>query len=95
MLPLRAGEEIVDAEHVVPCGQQPLAQMRAEEAGAAGDQDAFDRVLHCTPSDVNRTTFSFISTDTSSALQIFAAGSRDCLPKCSSGLLCAMFRYSP
>ena len=41
MLSLRAGEEVVDAEHVVALGQQPLAQMRAEEAGAAGDENAF------------------------------------------------------
>ena len=39
MLSLAAGEEIVDAEHVVAGRQQPLAEMRAEKAGAAGDQD--------------------------------------------------------
>jgi hypothetical protein len=37
----RRGVEIIDAEHVLALGQQPLAQVRAEEAGAAGDQDAF------------------------------------------------------
>ena len=36
----RAGEEVVDAEHVVPVREQPLAEERAEEAGAAGDKDA-------------------------------------------------------
>ena len=36
---LAAGEVVVDAEHVVALGQQPLAQVRPEEAGAAGDQD--------------------------------------------------------
>src|SRR5689334_12779204 len=34
----RAREEIVDTQHVVTVGQQPLAKMRAEEAGAAGHQ---------------------------------------------------------
>ncbi len=40
MLRSCAGEEIVDAEDVGALGQQPLAQMRAEKAGAAGDQNA-------------------------------------------------------
>ena len=40
---LGAGEEVVDAEHVVAALQQPLAQMRAEEAGAAGDEGAFSQ----------------------------------------------------
>jgi hypothetical protein len=35
-----AGEEVVDAEHFVALLQQSIAQMRAEEARAAGDQDA-------------------------------------------------------
>ena len=35
-----AGEEIVDADDIGALGQQALAQMRAEEAGAAGDQNA-------------------------------------------------------
>ena len=35
---LGAGEVVVDAQHVVAVGEQPLAQVRAEEAGAAGDQ---------------------------------------------------------
>ena len=34
----RAREEIVDAQHVVAVGQQALAEMRAQEAGAAGDE---------------------------------------------------------
>ena len=38
MLLLGAGEEIVDAEHVVAVGEQALAQVRAEKAGAAGDK---------------------------------------------------------
>ena len=40
MLRLAPGEEVVDAEHFVAVLEQPLAQMRAEESGAAGDQDA-------------------------------------------------------
>ena len=36
----RAGEEVVEAHDLVPIGEQALAQMRAEEAGAAGDQNA-------------------------------------------------------
>ena len=36
-----AGEEIVDAQHLVAVADQPVAEMRAEEAGAAGDEDAF------------------------------------------------------
>ena len=33
---LGAGEEIVDADDVVPIGNQPVAQMRAEKPGASG-----------------------------------------------------------
>ena len=36
-----AREVVVDAEHLVAGGQEPLAEMRAEETGAAGDEDAF------------------------------------------------------
>ena len=35
-------EEIIEANHVVPLLDEPLAKMGAQEAGAAGDQDAFD-----------------------------------------------------
>ncbi len=35
-----SGEEIVDAEHVVAFLQQEGAKVRAEETGAAGDEDA-------------------------------------------------------
>ena len=40
---LLAGEEVVEADHVVPLLDQPLAEVRAEKAGAAGDQNAFQR----------------------------------------------------
>ena len=36
----RAGEEIIDAQHIGAFPQQPLAKMRAEEARASGDQHA-------------------------------------------------------
>ena len=38
-IPLGAGEEIVGAEHIVSVGDQPLAEMRAEEACPACDED--------------------------------------------------------
>jgi hypothetical protein len=36
---LGAGEEIVDAEHVMAISQQSIAQVRAQEAGAAGNEN--------------------------------------------------------
>ncbi len=36
---LAAGEEVVDAEDVVTFRYQSVAQMRTEEAGAAGDKN--------------------------------------------------------
>ena len=39
---LLAGEEVVEADHVVPLVDQPLAQVRAQKPGPAGDQNAFD-----------------------------------------------------
>jgi hypothetical protein len=41
----RAGEKIVDAEHVVSGLQQPFAQMRAEKACAAGDENSFTHIF--------------------------------------------------
>ena len=38
---LAAGEIVVDAKHVMALRPQPLAKMRAEKAGAAGDKNAF------------------------------------------------------
>src|SRR5256885_7472392 len=40
-LPICPAEEIVGAEHVAAVGDQPVANVRAEESGAAGDEDAF------------------------------------------------------
>ena len=34
----RAGREVVEDEHLVAVGQQPLGEMRSDEAGAAGNQ---------------------------------------------------------
>ena len=42
-----AGEEVVDADHVGAHVEQPLAEMRAEESGAAGDQDALFEMHEC------------------------------------------------
>ena len=39
---LLAGEEVVEADDVVPLRDQPVAQVRAEEAGAAGDEDSHE-----------------------------------------------------
>jgi len=38
---LGAREKIVKAQHVMPFGNQPITQMRAQEAGAAGNQNSF------------------------------------------------------
>ena len=35
-----AGIEVVDAQHFMAALDQPVAEMRAEEAGTTGDQDA-------------------------------------------------------
>ena len=37
---LLAREEVVDADHVVPLGDQSFAEVAAEEAGAARDEDS-------------------------------------------------------
>jgi len=34
------GEEVIDADDGVAVGKEPLAQVRTDEAGAAGDDDA-------------------------------------------------------
>ena len=39
---LLAGEEVVQADHVVPLLDQPLAEVRAEKAGPAGHQNSFE-----------------------------------------------------
>jgi hypothetical protein len=39
---LLTGEEVVDADHVVPLGHEPLTEVAAEEAGPAGDENSFD-----------------------------------------------------
>lgn len=39
-----AGEQIIHADNVVPFGEKAVAQVRTDEAGSAGDEDAF--ILH-------------------------------------------------
>ena len=43
----RAGEVVVDANHLIAFGQQPLDQEGADEAGAAGDQHPARIVERC------------------------------------------------
>ena len=38
-VPLGAGEQVVDAQHFVALGEQAVAQVGAQESGAAGDED--------------------------------------------------------
>ena len=44
-VPLAAGVEIIDADHVVAFFEQPFAEMGAEKAAAAGHQNGF--IFHC------------------------------------------------
>ena len=46
---LGAREKVVEADDVVPRFNQPVAQMRADESGAAGHQDGFaiERLFGC------------------------------------------------
>ena len=41
------GEEVVDAQDLVSPRQQPLAQVRSDEPGAAGNQNPFHVFLPC------------------------------------------------
>ena len=43
---LAAGEVVVDAQHIVAAGHQPLAEMRAEKTGTAGDENALSDRAH-------------------------------------------------
>jgi hypothetical protein len=36
---LAAGEKIVEAKDLLPLGEKPLAEVRSEKAGAAGDEN--------------------------------------------------------
>ena len=42
MLPAMPGDEVVDADDLVPLGEEALAEVRADEAGAAGDQGSHE-----------------------------------------------------
>ena len=48
----RAGDEVIDADDLVPVGQEALAQVRADEARAAGDDCSHDELLLQKPLDV-------------------------------------------
>ena len=40
-----AGDEVIDADDAVPLGQEPLAQVRPDEPGPAGNKSAHSRFL--------------------------------------------------
>ena len=40
-----AGDHVIDGDDVVPFGQEPLAEVRADEPGSAGDEGAHARLL--------------------------------------------------
>jgi hypothetical protein len=42
----RARVEVVDADDAVTVGEETVAEVRAEEAGAAGDEDAGAEMAH-------------------------------------------------
>ena len=46
MLAHRAGDEVVDGDDLVAAVEQGAAEVRAEEPGAAGDDDAGHRVTY-------------------------------------------------
>jgi len=44
---LSACEKIIEAQHVVPVGEQPLAQMAANKSSTPREKDAFaKRIVH-------------------------------------------------
>jgi hypothetical protein len=45
---LPAGKEVVNANDIVPIRQQPIAKMRAQEAGSAGHKDELP-IVHDAP----------------------------------------------
>ena len=46
---LRAGEQVVNAQDFVAVAQQPIAQMRPQEAGASGHHDALAQTIRRLP----------------------------------------------
>ncbi len=42
---LRAGEEVVETDHLIPFVQKPLAKVRTYEPGSSGDQYTFHDIL--------------------------------------------------
>ena len=63
---LGAGEEVVQADDVVAVVQQAFAEMRAEEAGTTGDEDAgaVGVVFHCTKESLKKTVFMHLAYST-------------------------------
>ena len=45
-IPFRARIEVVDAQHLVPALEQAVAQVRADEAGSTGDDNALRLSYH-------------------------------------------------
>ena len=41
----RAGDEVIDRDDLVPLGEEPFAQVRADEPGPAGDERAHVTIL--------------------------------------------------
>ncbi len=44
-VPVGAREQLVDAQHLVALLEQAIAQVRAQEAGAAGDEDSLAGIV--------------------------------------------------
>ena len=42
---LGTGEEVVEADNLMPLLQQAVAEMRAKETGASGNEDAFAGIV--------------------------------------------------
>ena len=55
----RAGEEIVDAKHVMSRLEQPLAEMRAKKTGAARDKNTFMHSPSARSSGLNQNRYIF------------------------------------
>ena len=53
-VPLGAGRQVVEDEDLPAVGEQQLREMRADEAGAAGDQGAAARSVHAHGRDPSR-----------------------------------------
>ena len=43
---LLAGEEVIEADDIMPLGNESVAQVRTQKSGPAGNEDTFERVRH-------------------------------------------------